>query len=135
MDDRTGGDGVTTIDFAAILDAAFNRSDAPYPTANILAAKVPQACQATHMCAGYGNPCSHLDNPATHDPECPFCPTIGQMLREHQALTALAEYAQHDEECVFFRRVGDGCRDASCRVHACTCGLDAARAALEAVRT
>lgn len=50
--------------------------------------------------------------------------TIGSMLTEWQALTALAEYAQHGLMC-------DAIGIANGR---CTCGLDAARAALEETR-
>lgn len=50
-------------------------------------------------------------------------PSESQMLREWQALTALAEYATHDEGCpARWNRP-------------CDCLLDAARAALEAVRS
>ena len=44
---------------------------------------------------------------------------------DHQALTALAEYAGHDDMCGASQAYGP---------ITCTCGLGAARAALEAVR-
>lgn len=51
--------------------------------------------------------------------------TIGSMLTEWQALTALAEYARHDVECGSDQAYGPV---------TCSCGLDAARAALEEAR-
>lgn len=125
----------TTIDFAAIL------SGAAYPNGGrdgtgrgmatidaILAARVPELCPD---CEGSGEVESSATNAGhafigdvcTH----PNAPTIGQMLREWQALTALAQYAWHEVNCAAeMMRLN--------RHDTCTCGLDAARAALEAVR-
>lgn len=117
---RTGG-----IDFAAILAAAVTSASGSGSTvcspdnaaASALAAKVPERCPD---CNGSGVELGKFY--IGPDRPCPSCLTIGQMLREWQALTVLVEYATHDEGCpARWNRQ-------------CDCLLDAARAALEAVR-
>lgn len=83
---------------------------------SVLAAKVPELCE---NCGGNISCPTHCGHPNA--------PTIGQMLREWQALTALAEYAEHGHACGRHRVAGCTC--------ACTCNLNAARAALWAVRS
>lgn len=106
------------IDFAAILGMA-RRHDArmghQFDAADILAVKVPGECPESGSHDGHNPPVLGCDQ----------CPTIGQMLAEWEPLTALAEYAR------YISHMG-ACRTRS--LGPCTCGLDAARAALEAVR-
>ncbi len=111
------------IDFAAILAARlaewFDLADTA--AANMawtaVSTKVPELCPESG---------SHDDHGPIPSLGCDLCPTIGKMLREHQALTALAGYAQHDGMCGTSQAYGP---------ITCDCGLDAARAALEAVRS
>lgn len=140
------------IDFAAIIKQAITSSasgplrtvaDRGVASGYALAGEVPELCPD---CKGSGSVlvrvgcrCNPKPPPGDlrHSVACnaqnrhrqpcahPNAPTIGQMLREWQALTALAEYAQHDGMCGTSQAYGP---------ITCDCGLDAARAALEAVR-
>ena len=111
------------IDFAALIEGVllataeqYGRVSIAGGAENLIAAKVSELCPESG---------SHDDLGPIPSLGCDLCPTIGQMLREWQALTALAEYAQHDGMCGTSQAYGP---------ITCDCGLDAARAALEAVR-
>lgn len=118
------------IDFAGIIAWAMTDpewNDKPLHSvqvrdaALVRAAKVPALCPDCHGVGSWpvkpgGVACGHE-----------HAPTIGSMLAEWQALTALAGWAQHYPAC--------GRRTSPYHPHVtCTCGLDAARAALEEAR-
>jgi len=114
------------IDFAAILGDRLAHSIQGEPITDVytptgvgtylLAAKVSELCP--DCVSGLRVP----DLTTCHHPNAP---TIGRMLAEWQPLMVLAEYARHLIGC----DVGIHGRG-----EFCSCGLDAARAALQEVR-
>jgi len=119
-------------DFAAILGDRLAHSIQGEPITGIhtptgagtyqLAAKVPELCPD---CKGRGRTAAVRRLSLPVDCSHPNAPTIGRMLAEWQPLMVLAEYARHLIGC----DVGIHGRG-----EFCSCGLDAARAALQEVR-